>query len=439
MLMVNDHRSHDLSAERRPTPSPKRVTRWWVFPVTLFVLSRIWCISALYVGAWYFPVQSDFKDLNPHAGTYDDLPQYYRDYAARLPDYGRYPLLGVNAGGRWSDFAPFVHWDALWYLSVVEVGYQADTEAPTQQNPAFFPVFPLAVRALSFLGAPTIPAAILLANLGTLAASCLFYHFVRRTYGEPAARWSLLFWLFHPMGFFGSVPYADSFLAVCTIAAMNAVTQQRHLLAGLWCGIATAVRPPALALAGLFLPAIVGKSQSTKTRTNSFVGMCLSGLGIAMYFAYLGYEFGDPLLYLHTKWYDPPSMSGLNPLRWLKTIAGGIIGVFLLLFRPETPPLELYSGRVADPLLFVWALAWLPAVRRFGAGIWFFTILACLMPLMSIESTASYGRYMWVVMPVFLAASTKLAGKPSGWATLIFFAAGQFMLAMWFGGGWVVI
>ncbi|MDA0834044.1 MAG: mannosyltransferase family protein [Planctomycetota bacterium] len=436
MLMPNVP-SPDLSTES--TPAIPVIARGWTVPVTLFLFSRIWCISALYLGAWYFPVQSDFKHLNPRAGTYDDLPEYYRDYAAHLPEFGRYPLLGVNVGGRWSAFSPFVRWDALWYLSVVEVGYQADLSAPTQQNPAFFPVFPLAVRAATFLGVPTIPAAILLANLGTLVASCMLYTFARRNYGEPAARWSLLLWLFHPMGFFGSVPYADAFLAICTIAAMQAVTQQRHVLAGLWCGIATAVRPPALALAGLFIPTILGRHQSTRSRLNAFIGLCLSGVGIALFFAYLGYAFGDPLLYLHTKWYDPPSMSGLNPLRWLRTIAGGIIGIFLLLFRSDTPSLELYSGRVADPLLFVWALAWLPTVRRLGPGIWMFTLLACLMPLMSIESTASYGRYMWAVMPIFLAAGTKLANRPIGWITLTLFAAGQFILALWFGGGWVVI
>lgn len=436
-MLMTKNVTLDDSTEAMPAAAGTQ--HWWTVPLVLFVVSRAWCITALYLGAAYFPVQSDFKNLNPHAGTYDDLSQFYRDYAANLPDYGRYPLLGVNVGGEWSSLAPFVHWDALWYLSVVEVGYQADTNAPTQQNPAFFPLFPLIVKGMTHVGMPTIPAAIFIANLSTLAASMMLYSFVRTTYGESAARWTLLLWLFHPMAFFGSVPYADSLLAICTIAAMQAISRQRHVIAGLWCGIATAVRPPALALVGLFLPSIVGKSLSTRTRGDAFIGLCLSGVGVALYFLYLGYEFGDPLLYLHTKWYDPPSMSGLNPLRWLKTLLGGIVGIFLLIFRHDTPSLELYSGRVADPLLFVWALAWLPAVRRYGTGIWLFTLLACLMPLMSIESTASYGRYMWVVLPIFVAAGDRMGGKVSGWITLTVFAAGQFVLASWFGGGWVVI
>ncbi len=422
-----------------PTSVSATASMWWLFPLAVWIVSRIWSISALYVGAAYWPVQTDFKDVNRHAGTYENLEDYYQGYAEQMPKYGRYPMVGINVGGRWACLAPFVRWDALWYLSVAEIGYRADPKLPIQQNVAFFPAFPLAVRAMKSIGLPTILSAIVLANLATLAAGCLLYRFASRAYGERSGRWTLLLWSFYPMGFFGSVPYADALLAIGIIGALSAAQQEKYSLAGVWGGIATAVRPPALALAGLFVPALWRMPLNRGRILSALVGLALTGAGVAAYFAYLGYAFGDPLLYLHVSWYDPPKMSGLNPVRWLITLLGGLLQTKNLLTNPDSPPLELYSGRIADPLLYLWALMWLPAIQRLGTGIFLFALVSFLLPLMTLETVASYGRYTWCIIPVFLAAGNKIGGKESGWVTLAIFAAGQFVLAMWFGGGWVVI
>ncbi|MFN0195626.1 MAG: hypothetical protein ACKVT0_02700 [Planctomycetaceae bacterium] len=428
------------------TPSPPNTSttlasasRWWIFPLAVWIASRIWTISALYVGAAFWPVQTDFKDVNPHAGTYENLEDYYRNYAQNMPKYGRYPMLGIKPGGRWESLSPFVHWDTLWYLSVVEVGYRADPKLPIQQNVAFFPGFPLAIRAMQSIGLPVIPSAILLSNLATLAAGCLLYRYASRVFGEPSARWTLLLWQFYPMGFFGSVPYADPFLAIGIIGALSAAQQENYRLAGVWGGIATAFRPPAVALAGLFIPVLSSRPWNRDKAVRAFVGLALTGVGVAAYFAYLGYVFGDPLLYLHVSWYDPPKMSGLNPVRWLITLLAGVLNVIKLLTNSDSPPLELYSGRIADPLLYLWALMWLPSIRKLGTGVLLFAMVSFLLPLMTLETVASYGRYIWCIIPVFLVAGNKIGGKESGWVTLVIFAAGQFVLAMWFGGGWVVI
>ena len=58
--------------------------------------------------------------------------------------------------------APAARWDAAWYLVIAHYGYRPDLGTATAQRAAFFPLYPLGVRAISALAVPPVLAGVLL-------------------------------------------------------------------------------------------------------------------------------------------------------------------------------------------------------------------------------------------------------------------------------------
>ncbi|HXA55151.1 MAG TPA: mannosyltransferase family protein, partial [Solirubrobacteraceae bacterium] len=86
---------------------------------------------------------------------------------------------GVTSGFGWlGDLlaAPVARWDAVWYLVIAHYGYRPELAAfGTAPRTAFFPLYPLGVRAISELGAPPILAGVAI-SLAALAAALYGIH-----------------------------------------------------------------------------------------------------------------------------------------------------------------------------------------------------------------------------------------------------------------------
>ena len=65
-------------------------------------------------------------------------------------------------------------WDASWYVSVASGGYRWAGAVNVQQNLAFFPAFPLLMRATSLLGSSHVPLDVRLAWSGTVLSVAAF-------------------------------------------------------------------------------------------------------------------------------------------------------------------------------------------------------------------------------------------------------------------------
>ncbi len=107
-------------------------------------------------------------------------------------------------------------WDAGFYDSIARFGY-----APFgHQALRFFPLFPLAARALAVVpGVGDGAAVVILANLGALVGTVLLVALVRRETGDEAlARRSAWLLCLAPPAFSLVLGYAEGLLLVCTTA-----------------------------------------------------------------------------------------------------------------------------------------------------------------------------------------------------------------------------
>ncbi len=175
---------------------------------------------------------------------------------------------GVTRGFGWlGDLlaAPAARWDAAWYLVIARYGYRPDLGAFTSSRTAFFPLYPLGLRAIAMFGVPLVLAGVLLSMLalalalygihrlttlelargGRLSATCP---------GGEVARLAVMLTAFAPMAFFLSAVYSESLYLALSVGLFWSARQGRWALVGLIGALASATRSTGLVLA---LPALV--------------------------------------------------------------------------------------------------------------------------------------------------------------------------------------
>jgi hypothetical protein len=239
--------------------------------------------------------------------------------------------------------AAWNHWDMVHYVQIAQAGYRhvADT--------AFFPLFPLLIRALAApFGHRAYPLAALLAsNLALLAALIMLYRIAIDTLPEQPARRALLYLCIFPTAFFFFAGYNESLFLLLSCSALFALRRQRWVLAGAL-GLLAALTRSAGAL--LIFPYLYELLRARRTPFSSLsqpsdrqysahdeprspgtgnacarlLGLLLIPLGTLLYCSYCWRHFGDPLAFARVQKFWGRS---LTP-PWL-----GILGSFSQLFH----------------------------------------------------------------------------------------------------------
>jgi hypothetical protein len=144
-------------------------------------------------------------------------------------------------------------WDGAWYLQVADQGYpavlpQLPTGLVAQNNTAFFPLYPLAVRAVRLLGFSTRISGLLVAGIAGLATVLLLWLLLRRVWDAEAADRGVALFCFFPGAMVLSMTYSEPLMLALAVGCLLALHSRRWLLAGVLAGLCTATRPNALAL-----------------------------------------------------------------------------------------------------------------------------------------------------------------------------------------------
>ncbi len=93
---------------------------------------------------------------------------------------------------------PWARWDTLWYLRIATRGY-----AVGDLTGGFFPLYPLAIRALTWILPNALFNALVISNLAALGAFIVFYRVAQTLYDEPTAQRALIYWAaFQPASIF---------------------------------------------------------------------------------------------------------------------------------------------------------------------------------------------------------------------------------------------
>lgn len=143
-------------------------------------------------------------------------------------------------------FGALARWDATWYLSIAQSGYGGGG-----LHPAFFPLYPVAVRAAAFgasSGAPLLLAGYAVSALALLVALTLLHRLVELELGARFGRPVLMLVALWPASVFFSAPYSESVFLALSVGMFYAARTNRWALASGLCAAATATRPTGLLL-----------------------------------------------------------------------------------------------------------------------------------------------------------------------------------------------
>jgi hypothetical protein len=361
---------------------------------------------------------------------------------------GLFGLAAIGRSGRWTAFdpgsvtAPFgtvgdvlvspaARWDSVWYLAIANDGYGE----PARQ--AFFPLYPLLVRAVGLpgrvlgLGGADLLAGLAVSVVAFAAGLWCVHRLVALELGDSVARQAVLLVALFPTAFAFSAVYTEALYLALTAGALLAGRTGRWPLAGLLGALAAATRSSgALLLIPLALFYLYG--PRTDRRIETLAGRLLSrprwyprhrprwdmawlalipaGMGAFMLFLALAHGNAMGAWDAQHLWYREFA----GPFGAVKDGAvAAWDGARQLLSGSRTPlyfrkaggdPFDVAVHNIADfAFVLAAAAALVGTFRRLPLAYGAWALCALIVPLSSPvgpEPLASFPRYMAVVFPL---------------------------------------
>ena len=346
----------------------------------------------------------------------------------------RHDFPSFGAYGSWGDvvFGSFAQWDSGWFVGIAQHGYAG------KQAAAFFPLYPLVVRAVAFVVQSTLVAGVLVSLASAAAAAELLYRIAREKLGERAARDSVLLLALYPIAFVFTAVYSDGLFLALSTGSFHAAQRRRPFVAGVLGGLAVGSRLLGLALLPALLILLWPRTRRTRDAL-SLAPLLLLPASLGAYALYLHAHFGDALAFAHAE--------GVYWLRHTPTL-GPLTGAWDALRSGEQGLAELVrhlprhgGGRGGFAhrdqwatwnvlqLLLLAAAVWLTVVawRRLGPAFGVYSAATLLIVLSSpadVVPLVSLPRFLLADFPLFLALASQLETRPRAReAVIVAFAA----------------
>jgi hypothetical protein len=307
---------------------------------------------------------------------------------------------------------PLARWDAVWYLTIANAGYDG-ADSPRH---AFFPLYPLLSRGLGELGGGGAGAVLLasyaIALAAFLAALVLLYRLTELELGRRAAWPTLLLLCVFPASLYFGAPYAESLFLLCSVGAFYAARTGSWAWAGVAAAGASATRSAGVLL---LLPlAVLYLQQSGRRLRRDVLWLALAPAGLIAYAAYLGVAYGDPLSFSHVQEF------------WNRTFAGPLVGAWdgataalegvrqLLSGSRDIAYFEQSAGdpfRVAAQNIALFGFLCFALVgavgvlRRLPFAYGLYVVTALMLPLsypVAAQPLMSLPRFVAVLFPIFM-------------------------------------
>ena len=340
------------------------------------------------------------------------LTHLLAEAAARLPFPVESPWSSGLAKG-----PALARFDAGWYGSIAESGYSMDP-AGGQSNVAFFPLYPLLIRALTATGISFAHAGLAISFVALLSAARL----LAKAEGNAAldglgAIVALLAW---PASFFLASVYTESlFLALALVAFRSAEGRKwgPAALAGFLAGLA---RPNGFLVTLLVAPQAFAEWQRGPRTTGTAwkaVATALAPIaGLATFLSFLWIRFGDPLACFRalSAWGRVPGQSGAHLLGRIRDMAERLLGIqagYGLVEALELGTVALFA--VLTLLLF--------RARRLSEGLYSAGVLSVAVLN---GSLAGAHRYVLVLFPCFALLGELLGRSRTALVLYVFMGAG---------------
>ena len=289
------------------------------------------------------------------------------------------------------------NFDGVHYLTIAQYGYAA------QYTQAFFPLYPILIKAVSFIFLGNyVLAALVLSNLSFMGALFLFFKLLNlEKYKSETVIWTLAFFLLFPYSFFLVSIYNESLFLVFIFASFIAARKRMWAWAGLFGFLASLTR-----LAGIFLlPALIIEwliqrnykvSLSSWKDMKPLLGLLMVPLGLIIYMSYLAIRFGDPLYFVHAQ-----SVFGAQRSSNEIILLPQVLWRYVKIFMTVTPnQYGFWTALWEFGVTALFLAAFIPMVKRIRLSYVVFSALAMILPTLT-GTLSSMPRYTIVSFALF--------------------------------------
>ncbi|MEX1006529.1 MAG: mannosyltransferase family protein [Acidimicrobiia bacterium] len=305
-----------------------------------------------------------------------------------------------------------IGWDGEFYELIARAGYAADADSYR-----FFPLYPLASKALNFVtpGSTTV-ALVLLANVCSLGFVVLLHHLVQRETGDvDLARRAAWFGCIAPAAFVMVWGYAEPTFLLLAVATFLMLRTDRFAAAGLFGALAALTRPLGvlIAISAAFEASRGFRNADVRGRAERVVAVAGPPIGTLAYLLWTLDRTGDFL--------EPYRIQALAVHRG-KTV-DPVTGIANALS-------EFFDHDRIGPLFHVgWAVVAVALVvvtfRRLPASYGLFSAATVIIALSS-HNLDSFERYAFNAFPLIIVVAMIFHTRRQ--ETLAFTAAGALML-----------
>ncbi|MDP9068106.1 MAG: hypothetical protein M3N53_07150 [Actinomycetota bacterium] len=193
-------------------------------------------------------------------------------------------------------FDMWVNWDATRFLVTADLGYEGPGSFTNSY--AFFPFFPLAIRALGFLGIPSLAAGLLVSAVSSWIAFTFLLKLADEELGQGTGRRAVLYLALFPTGVFLIAPYSEALFLAGAVPAFYMARRGRWDQVGLPAAIAMGSRfAGVFLLFGLLVEFLRQRDFSAPRNIAAATSLLMGTLPLLGYGAFLALTKGDALYF----------------------------------------------------------------------------------------------------------------------------------------------
>jgi Mannosyltransferase (PIG-V) len=340
--------------------------------------------------------------------------------------------------------APGARWDSVWYLEIVQYGYDYSDRAA-----AFFPLYPALVSVAGPLG-PSLILGLVVSCGCAIGGLYLLHRLVELDFGAEHARTVVLIVAWFPSAMVLSAVYSEGLFLLLSVGSIYAARIGRWPLAGIAGALAAATRSSgALLIIPLLVLYLYGPRADRPRHGIAFgwrprhrlapdvLWIAAIPVGVAAYLGYLSVVTGEPMAAFSAQgeWTRTliPFVGGIALGAWdalrgvVALLPGGAISEGL---APGQIP-ELVAVRSIALFAFLIVALWLlrESIRRLPPAYSAWAISGLMLPL-SVpavhEPLKSLPRFMLVLFPLWIALA--LWAQERGWVRQVLIAMGTLLV-----------
>lgn len=386
---------------KKLTPAINKIPSAWRWALILWISGRIM------LSVWgYFVWTSSF------------VPPIQQNYFY-------YHVQPVLESGRGAWLGVWQRWDGVHYQQIAENGYH-----DIQESSAFFPLYPLLARGISFATSiNSLVCLLLISNLSLLLLLVEFYQMLESDFSTRTARAATAALVLFPTAFFFYAAYPHSLALLLTLLTYRWARTRRWLaasVAGIFAGLAHSTIVPLAIMLGwevlLFL-----KTQHRKIDFLSLLVPFTPLMGVALFLAWRIQQ-------------GFPSFSGLMASIWGRMVQPPWQTLIDIVSQFHNGP--VYASMLYDvPLLLlaVFLLVWGWKKLPLSQNLYTASLLVYLLSnSIQGQPLASFSRYLLIAFPLFTALGLVTERKGLRLAAVTMGLTAQVLLsAVFFLWGWV--